>query len=247
MTCSAIAPNSLPIFAGLQSIFPSIINSLDHTHFFALLTSLSIAFLLKKGFILFSSISHQMPSLAAILLVATPVFFASVQANEFKVGDRLPAKSAPNNAYKTLTWDDLLPKGWDPMAGFKDLNLAKMDDADPRATEALEKLRLAWNVAPANPAINGKNIRIPGFIVSLDGGPNELREFLLVPYFGACIHVPPPPANQVIHVMPNKPVKGVKNMEAVWVTGKISIGMSDSEMGHSSYRMQAVSVTPYKK
>lgn len=188
--------------------------------------------------------------LAAMLLSTTLAF-----ATDFKIGDRLPVKEptkastkAPTkSSIKTVTWDDLLPADWDPMAGFKGIDLNKLDDADPRAIEALEKMRIAWDAAPANPAMSGRNIRIPGFIVSLDGGPNELREFLLVPYFGACIHVPPPPANQIIHVMPNKPVKGVKNMEAVWVSGKITLGLSDTVMGNSSYRMQAVSVTPYKK
>jgi uncharacterized protein len=176
------------------------------------------------------------------LLIAAPAWSA-----DYQVGDRLPPSEAAKSSYKTVSWDDLLPADWNPLAALKGLDLAKLDDADPRADAALEKLRKAWDAAPGNPAMNGRNIRIPGFIVSLDGGPNEMREFLLVPYFGACIHVPPPPANQIIHVMPDKPVKGVKNMEAVWVNGKISLGISDTTMGNSSYRMQAVSVTPYKK
>ena len=182
----------------------------------------------------------------AAMLLSSVLGASCVLAADYKVGDRLPAKAPAKSTYKTVSWDDLLPKDWDPMAGFKANDLAKLDDADPRATEALEKMRLAWDAAPANPSMNGQNIRIPGFIVSLDGGPNELREFLLVPYFGACIHVPPPPANQIIHVMPAKPVKGVKNMEAVWVSGQLSLGLSDTTMGNSSYRMHAVSVTPYK-
>ncbi len=182
------------------------------------------------------------PLAALLLALALPVSGA-----DYKVGDRLADAPAAKSAHKTASWDDLLPKEWDPMAAFKGIDLDKLDDADPRAMEALDKMRRAWDAAPVNPAIDGRDIRIPGFIVSLDGGPNELREFLLVPYFGACIHVPPPPANQIIHVLPDKPVKGVKNMEAVWVSGRLSIGHTDSPMGKSGYRMRAREVVKYKE
>ena len=126
-------------------------------------------------------------ALLLALLLAAPALGA-----DYKVGDRLPESAAGKSAYKTISWDDLLPKDWDPMAAFKGIDLAKLDDADPRAGDALEKMRKAWDAAPVNRAMDGQNIRLPGFVVSLDGGPGELREFLLVPYFGACIHVPPP-------------------------------------------------------
>ena len=71
----------------------------------------------------------------------------------------------------------------------------------------------------------GKPIKIPGFAVPLEGddGFEYVKEFLLVPTFGACIHVPPPP-NQVIHVILDKPVYFEKLMYAVWVSGIVEIG-----------------------
>ena len=72
----------------------------------------------------------------------------------------------------------------------------------------------------------GKPIIIPGFAVPLEGddGFEYVKEFLLVPTFGACIHVPPPPPNQVIHVILDKPVYFEKLMYAVWVSGIVEIG-----------------------
>ena len=72
----------------------------------------------------------------------------------------------------------------------------------------------------------GKSVKIPGFAVPLEGddGFEYINEFLLVPYFGACIHVPPPPPNQVIHVILDKPVYFEKLMYAVWVSGIVEIG-----------------------
>ena len=167
---------------------------------------------------------------------------------DYKVGDRLPtAPEKAKSAYKEASWDDLLPKGWDPMAAFKGLDLSKLKDSDPRADEALRNLRSAWDSAPANEAMNGRNIRIAGFLVPLEWGDKKLKEFLLVPYFGACIHVPPPPANQIIHVVADTPAKDMQAMEAVWVEGTLEIALADTDMGKSSYKMKARSVTKYKK
>jgi hypothetical protein len=189
-----------------------------------------------------------MHKLSITLLVATLTIVAPAFAKDYKVGERLAAKPAAEKsatAYRTITWDDLMPKDWDPAAPFKGLDLSKLKDSDPRAMEALARMRKEWDEAPVNKELDGQNIRIPGFIVSLDGGPDELREFLLVPYFGACIHVPPPPANQIIHVMPEKPAKGFRSMDTVWVSGTMKLEPSQTSMGNSGYVLTAKKVLPY--
>jgi hypothetical protein len=73
----------------------------------------------------------------------------------------------------------------------------------------------------------------------------QSSEFLLVPYFGACIHSPPPPANQIILVKPPKSSK-VRTMDAIWVEGILSEGRSYSEIGSSAYVLNADKITPYR-
>ena len=167
---------------------------------------------------------------------------------EYRIGDRLPQnpKERSQSGYREIAWDALLPPDWDPMRFFKNLNLDQLSDADPRAMEALDKLREEWNRAPANPAMNGARIRIPGFVVPLENQRNQITEFLLVPYFGACIHVPPPPANQLIHVFPSNPLKDIQTMQAVWVSGTVENIAADTSMGRAGYRMKAELVAPYK-
>ncbi|MGC2456760.1 MAG: DUF3299 domain-containing protein [Gallionellaceae bacterium] len=167
---------------------------------------------------------------------------------DYKVGDRLQQHAAAaKSAFKLITWDDLMPKDWDPMTDFKKLDFSKLKDSDPRAQEALQNLREAWNKAPIEPSMDGARIRIPGFIVPLEVAQHQITEFLLVPYFGACIHVPPPPANQIIHVFPAKPLKkGLQSMDAVWISGMLETVPSDTDMGSASYRMKAEVVEAYK-
>ena len=139
----------------------------------------------------------------------------------------------------------MVPADWDPMKDLKGLNLSILSDADPRATAALAKLREAWDNAPINPAVVGQTVRLPGYLVPLEETKDGLKEFLLVPYFGACIHSPPPPANQIVHVLPKTPAKGLRSMDTVWVTGMLTGTRTDSYMGMSGYRIEAIQVTPY--
>ena len=87
----------------------------------------------------------------------------------------------------------------------------------------------------------GKSVKIPGFAVALEGddGFEYVKEFLLVPTFGACIHVPPPPPNQVIHIILDKSVHFEKLLYAVWITGIIEIGEyfleGSSDFGKQTY------------
>ena len=159
-----------------------------------------------------------------------------------------PAKPAATpGAPRTITWDALVPAGWDPFKDFKDLNFQTLDDGDPRAAAMMKKMREVWDNAPVNSALVGQAVRIPGFIVPLEDSKDGLKEFLLVPYFGACVHSPPPPANQIVHVLPKSPAKGFRSMDAVWITGTLTTGRTDSYMGAASYRIESVSVLPYSE
>lgn len=150
----------------------------------------------------------------------------------------------PAAGARQITWEELVPKDWDPTKALKGIDLASLDDADPRAAELLLKLQEALNNAPSNPQLNGQLVRLPGFVVPLEEDKNGISEFLLVPYFGACIHTPPPPANQILHVRPRTPAK-FKAMDTVWITGKLQTQRNDSMMGTSGYSMTADSVTKY--
>ena len=190
---------------------------------------------------------------AAAPAASQPAGRGAANPPQYQVGDRLEAgkaeKAAPTDTgrYREVKWDELISPSWNPEAIIKSLNLGMMMDGDPRANAALDRLRQEWDNAPGNPAFNGAEVRIAGFVVPLEREGNALREFLLVPYFGACIHVPPPPANQIVHVVSPKPVPNTATMDAVWVSGKLALFPTSTAMGRSSYRLTAAAVEPYKK
>ena len=157
-------------------------------------------------------------------------------------------KPAPGG-FTELRWDDLVPKGWDPMKGLRDKginNPASLIDGDPKTDALLAELRAAWDNAPTEPGLNGSRIKLPGYLVPLEEGPAGLTEFLLVPYFGACIHTPPPPANQIVWVVSAKPTAGLRSMDTVWVSGTLKTTRGSSAMGSTGYRLDASLVERYK-
>ncbi len=149
--------------------------------------------------------------------------------------------------YREISWDDLIPKGWNPMKSFSGMdNIAAITDTDPRGRKMYERLREIWDNAPTVAALAGQSVKLAGYLVPLDGAKAGLHEFLLVPYFGACIHTPPPPANQIVHVRTEARIKLLRTMDAVLVSGTLGTEREDSTMGVSGYTMIASSVRVYK-
>jgi hypothetical protein len=155
-----------------------------------------------------------------------------------------PGASVPGST-RTIGWEQLIPAGWDPYKDLKALNLDTLKDNDPKAEEALKKMRKMWDNAPINPLILGQSVRLPGYVVPLEDLATGIKEFLLVPYFGACVHSPPPPANQIVHVLLDKPNKRFRLMDVVWVSGPLSATKTDSHMGVAGYRIDAKAITAF--
>ena len=152
-------------------------------------------------------------------------------------------KAAPAGPPRTATWDELMPKDWDPLKQLKGRNVGRVAEGSAAEQEMMGEMRELWDNAPTRAELDGARLRLPGYVVPLDGG-EQIKEFLLVPYFGACIHTPPPPANQIVHVLP-KPGAKLKSMDVVWVDGTLKAQRADSYMGVSGYHLDAEAIVPY--
>lgn len=148
---------------------------------------------------------------------------------------------------REIAWDALIPQDWRPDTLMDELGAEDLSDEDPRAQQLLEKLKALWTEAPVVSALEGQRVRLPGFVVPLEMDATKVDQFLLVPYFGACIHVPPPPANQIVHaVTAAGEAFGGQLFDAVWVTGTMRVERSTSDVAEAGYRLEDASVTPYE-
>ena len=159
-----------------------------------------------------------------------------------------PQASSPKQPEaQEIEWDELIPADWRPDVLMADYNADELSDDDPRAQELMEKLQALWREAPVVPTLDGRWVKLPGFVVPLEMDAERIHEFLLVPYYGACIHVPPPPANQTIHVVvgDNDAFTG-ELFDTVWVTGALRVEASSSELAEAGYRLEDARVAPYE-
>jgi hypothetical protein len=159
---------------------------------------------------------------------------------------------AQTPGYQKITWDDLLNEEWyqqmkKDMASYGRMSFLK--DGSEEAEKLMASMRKKLDEAPISTKYVNQKIRMPGFVVPLDAVRNGQREFLLVPYFGACIHTPPPPANQIVLVTPHPQLnlsKTLESMDVIWVEGELKEARTKTASGVSGYSLEAIKVYPYK-
>jgi len=133
-----------------------------------------------------------------------------------------------------ISWDELVPQGA--------LDLAPPAEApvDPSISPAPE----AYGVVEE---LDGRRVKIPGFIVPLESDEGGLlNEFFLVPYFGACIHVPPPPPNQIVYVTLEKAFNLETMWEPYWIEGTLRTKSHVHAIGASAYSLEGTKVYLYE-
>ena len=95
--------------------------------------------------------------------------------------------------------------------------------------------------------LDGKRVHIGGYVVPLDFDATQVKEFLLVPFIGACIHVPPPPANQIIYVKSPKGFDVKGTFDPVYVTGKLTTTVAFTGLAEAGYTLDAEMVESRKE
>ena len=137
-----------------------------------------------------------------------------------------------------LMWEDLIPPGV-PYAEIIDVGTMDLEND-------VWKPVYDANGTKFNDSLDGASVRIPGFIIPLEVGPDGVTEFLLVPYAGACIHTPPPPANQLVLVKSATPWPDNDLWTPVWVEGQMSTQLNSTDIAEAGYFLSAVSMEIYE-
>jgi len=208
-------------------------------------------------------------SLLAGTLLATVVL--AEEPRQVMWADLVPASAAFDNPFLKLTPEQLARVSEvaairDRRArGDKNLSQTEIDGEQKLSRKLVEagvdvdgllakRKEIIDRGRSINPLLNGQVVRLPGYLLPLEFSGKMVSEFLLVPWVGACIHTPPPPPNQTVHVTPERPVAMTGVFEPVWVTGPLRAaplkkslslvdGSADIEVGYSIHASQ---VEPYK-
>jgi uncharacterized protein len=171
--------------------------------------------------------------------------------------DETSLQNSANVEYRTVEWTDLLPADdLDALLNPPDY-LSTIDDGS--ALDQLDSnLRFSPTSAPnryeqalvstqVKEEFDRQKIRIPGFIVPLEFNENDaVTAFFLVPFFGACIHEPPPPPNQIVYSEFEAGKKVDNIQDAVWITGTMATSIITNELATSAYSIIVDAIAPYQ-
>lgn len=152
------------------------------------------------------------------------------------------AVAAPNVAFaatpRVISWDDLIPPG---VPYSEIIGEGEMDEINDVWNPIYDT-----NGVKLNEDLNGTYVKMPGFIIPFEVSAKGVTDFMLVPYVGACIHTPPPPANQLVMVHADKPWPGDKIWDAVWVTGVMRSRLQSTDLGQTGYAIAADDIEVYE-
>jgi hypothetical protein len=136
-----------------------------------------------------------------------------------------------------LEWEDLLPEGQIVIPRALQ-SLINHDGPDLSSQQPPSTgVRTDWN---------GQIVRLPGFIVPIEMVGTAVTAFILVPFVGACIHVPPPPANQLVFVTTPEPYDSKGLYEPVNVTGMFGVSAMTTHLAQIGYALSAEKIEPFR-
>lgn len=135
-----------------------------------------------------------------------------------------------------LNWTDLIPEG-QPAIPPSIQSLIQHDGPDMSGQQPPSQgVRTEWN---------GEVVRLPGYIVPIDYSGTGVTAFILVPFVGACVHVPPPPAHQLVFVTTEKPYESSGLFEAVNVIGMFGTSAVSTQLADIAYALSADKIVPF--
>lgn len=139
---------------------------------------------------------------------------------------------------KQIGWAELIPEGVPPAEIISEGTVDAIND--------IWRPVFDENANRFVTALNGTRVRMPGYMLPLQTSGSGVTEFILVPYAGACVHVPPPPPNQLVFVTSKRPWNAQAMFEPVWVTGTIKIDPISTNLAEIGYSMSADLIELYE-
>lgn len=182
----------------------------------------------------------------SLLLIGLGVLGVTVQAAWWSKSDK-----TVKGELLELTWENLIPADFEqpenPLMNMSQEEIDKLFDGSDESNALLASLEEKFYYAPTVPELDGKRVKIPAYITPLDfNGEMKMKEFLLVPYVGACIHTPPPPSNQIVLAQSPEAVKLGSTNKPVWAIGVMRTEKVETDLAEAGYRLEVEQILPYQ-
>ena len=180
------------------------------------------------------------------LLTCLPITFLLSACNGGTIHN--PETSRDSVQYKAVEWTDLMPDSdletlLNPPAYVNEVNEGSLEDKPASMlkssiTEPADSYQQALISTETRAELDGNNIRIAAYLEPLDfNDKQQATTFFAVPFFGACLHLPPPPPNQIILVNSDQGV-GIDDLYTpYWLSGELHTGIEENDMATSAYSM----------
>ena len=162
---------------------------------------------------------------------------------------------------KPLSWSQLLPVGhqsvlekYNQSSVANDANTDKQPSTEAISDQIFQSISAASDQEYQQAMIstetvssfNGQFVSLPGFVVPIEFYDNNSPSLVfVVPYYGACIHFPPPPPNQIVFVR-LEPSDFEVNLEQPYlIRGVFSEGLFEDIAGTSAYEIEVLDISEY--
>lgn len=177
---------------------------------------------------------------------ASPQNDSSLAAAAAREAERRAALEA--RGVRELGWEELMPEGEDErLAQLYQQQMAMLYGGSPIEEGSAADQMIQIGTFNTVPELNGVKVRIPGYTVPFDFSQGaQITEFLLVPYFGACLHAPPPPPNQTLFIMTDDPIEIKDLAQAVWIEGTLYTQTQESELADAAYTIKLERIETYE-
>ena len=177
----------------------------------------------------------SLPMVLALVACERPVDTGVQALPTAPVVDRADAADA---AEQELDWLQMMPK--DELAALERGEGPEVEHNGNRRMPQFGTFRTVDTVLQ-------RPVRLPGYVVPLANAQDgRLTEFLFVPYYGACIHVPPPPPNQIVHVVLPRPIAMPDMYSPFFLAGTLRAERLDDDLAGSAYTMRDAQLRPYE-
>ena len=159
--------------------------------------------------------------------------------------------------FTKINWTDLIPPEnleilLNPPAYISEIDDGSVEDQissqikSSIAAAEDDRYQQALVSTEVNTEMNDAMVTIPGFIVPVEFDDEQtITQFFLVPYFGACLHMPPPPPNQIILVEYTDGLQLEALYTPFWISGQLSTSITENDMATAAYSMKLFEFEPY--